>query len=173
MIGIDIKNVIPYVKRKVLENTRIVFSGVVPTHIPLEKSKAYMIAHSLGAKVQREVRVKDKVATHLVAARGGTAKVNEARRFNEKNKLHPIHLVTPDWLWCSAERWEKAEEQIFPLYKSATVTLKPPAHCSSPEIAFAERCPPLDLLDTAAEAESSLPESVMNPRLAFSDEDLK
>ena len=48
MIGIDIKNVIPYVKRKVLENTRIVFSGVVPTHVPLEKSKAYMIAHSLG-----------------------------------------------------------------------------------------------------------------------------
>ena len=48
MIGIDIKNVIPYVKRKVLENTRVVFSGVVPTHVPLEKSKAYMIAHSLG-----------------------------------------------------------------------------------------------------------------------------
>ena len=74
---------------------------------------------SLGAKVQREVRVKDKVATHLVAARGGTAKVNEARRFNEKNKSNPVHLVTPDWLWCCAERWEKAEEAIFPLYKSA------------------------------------------------------
>jgi len=164
MIGIDIKNVIPYVKRKVLENTRIVFSGVVPTHIPLEKSKAYMIAHSLGAKVQREVRVKDKVATHLVAARGGTAKVNEARRFNEKNKSNPIHLVTPDWLWCCAERWEKAEEAIFPLYKSAQVTLKPPAHCSSPEIAFAERCPPV---------QENLPEAVMNPFLALGDETLK
>ena len=77
------------------------------------------ITLSLGAKVQREVRVKDKVATHLVAARGGTAKVNEARRFNEKNKSNPVHLVTPDWLWCCAERWEKAEEAIFPLYKSA------------------------------------------------------
>ena len=46
-----------------------------------------MIAQSLGAKVLKDIRVKDKVATHLVAARGGTAKVNEARRFNEKNKV--------------------------------------------------------------------------------------
>jgi len=160
----DLKSVIPYVKRKVLENTRVVFSGVVPTHVPLEKSKAYMIAQSLGAKVLKDIRVKDKVATHLIAARGGTAKVNEARRLNEKNKSNPpIHLVTPDWLWCCAERWEKAEEAIFPLYKSAPVTLKPPAHCSSPEIAFAERCPPIE----------SLPEAVMNPFLAFSDETLK
>ena len=42
------------------------------------------------------------------------------------------------------------------------MTLKPPAHCSSPEIAFAERCP--DNLKLLPEA--------TNPKLAFSNEDL-
>ena len=76
--------------------------------------------------------------------------------------------MTPDWLWCCAERWEKAEEGIFPLVKSAQITLKPPAHCSSPEIAFAERCP-----QNIPEDSGTLPESINNPFLAFSDEDLK
>ena len=51
----DLKNVIPYVKRKVFQGVAIVFSGVVPTHISLEKSKVYMVAKSLGAKVQYNI----------------------------------------------------------------------------------------------------------------------
>ena len=62
----DLKTVIPYVKKKVLQGCSIVFSGVVPTHITLEKSKAYKIARSLGAKVTKEF---SKETTHLVAAR--------------------------------------------------------------------------------------------------------
>lgn len=154
----DLKTVIPYVKRKILQGVSIVFSGVVPTHISLEKSKAYLVAKTLGAKVHDRI---SKETTHLVAARTGTAKVNDAR------KRQSIHLVTPDWLWCCAERWEKADERLYPLHKSAPVTLKPPAHCSSPEIAFAERCPKVQV-----QHQESLPES-MNPFLAFSDEDLK
>ena len=82
-----------------------------------------------------------------------------------KRKSH-ITLVTPDWLWCCAERWEKVDELVFPLRKSAPVTLKPPAHCSSPEIAFSERCPPIP------DYKESLPEAA-NPKLAFSNEDLE
>ena len=62
----DLKHVIPYVKKKVLQGCSIVFSGVIPTHITLEKSKAYKIARSLGAKVTKEFT---KETTHLVAAR--------------------------------------------------------------------------------------------------------
>lgn len=47
---IDLKTVIPYVKRKVLQGTQLVFSGVVPTHVNLEKSKAFLVAKSLGKK---------------------------------------------------------------------------------------------------------------------------
>ena len=44
----DLKTVLPYVKRKVLQGVNIVFSGVVPTQIPLERSKPYLLAKSLG-----------------------------------------------------------------------------------------------------------------------------
>ena len=58
--------------------------------------------------------------THLVAAKLGTAKVNDAR------KLGHVKLVTPDWLWGCAERWEHIDERLYPLSKAATVTIKPP-----------------------------------------------
>ena len=36
-------------------------------------------------------------------------------------------------------------EQLFTLTKTSSVTRRPPAHCSSPEIAFAQRCADIDL----------------------------
>ena len=99
----DLKQVIPSVKKQALKGTSIVFSGVIPTHIMLERSKPYLVAISLGAQVTDRIT---KCTTHLVAARTGTAKVNEARK-RAKN----VHLVTPDWLWCCAERWERIDER--------------------------------------------------------------
>lgn len=68
----DMKIVLPYVRRKVLENVTIVFSGVIPTNIPVEKSKPYLVAKSLGAIITDRVT---ETTTHIVAARLGTAKV--------------------------------------------------------------------------------------------------
>ena len=76
-------------KRKALRGSSIVFSGVVPTHVRLERSKPFLVARSLGAKVT------DKVGddtTHLVAARLGTAKVNQIR--SSKKLESRIHLVS-------------------------------------------------------------------------------
>ena len=51
------------------------------------------------------------------------------------------------------------------------MTRRPPAHCSSPEIAFAERCSDLDLnLDAALARQPSVAEA--DPFLSFSSEDL-
>ena len=51
------------------------------------------------------------------------------------------------------------------------MTRRPPAHCSSPEIAFAERCSDLDLnLDGALARQPSVAEA--DPFLSFSSEDL-
>ena len=69
----DMKIVLPYVRRKVLEEVYIVFSGVVPTNTPLEKSKPYLVAKSLGAIIMDRV---SENTTHIIAARLGTAKVN-------------------------------------------------------------------------------------------------
>ena len=68
----DMKKVLPYVRRKVLEKEYVVFSGVVPTNVPLEKSKPYLIAKSLGAVIMDRVTEK---TTHVIAARLGTNKV--------------------------------------------------------------------------------------------------
>ena len=65
---------IPYVKRKVLAGVTIVFSGVVPTHVPVERSKPFLLARAMGASVTSAV---DSRTTHLVAARVGTAKVSQ------------------------------------------------------------------------------------------------
>jgi RNA polymerase II subunit A-like phosphatase len=99
----DLKSVIPYVRRKLLAGTSLVFSGLVPTHTPLEKSRAYLVARSMGAQVTQDFTPE---TTHLVALRPGTAKVNAARR-----AARNICIVTPDWLWCCAERWEKVDER--------------------------------------------------------------
>lgn len=68
----DMKEVVPAVRKKVLEGTNLVFSGLVPNNISLEKSRAYQVAVSLGANVTQDLQ---KNTTHLVAVRPGTAKV--------------------------------------------------------------------------------------------------
>lgn len=69
----DMKYGLPSLRRKVLENVRLVFSGLIPTHTKLRQSGSYLVAKSLGAVVEDEVT---KTTTHVVAARLGAAKVS-------------------------------------------------------------------------------------------------
>lgn len=73
----DLKQVIPTVRSQILKGTKLVFSGLVPTQIKLEQSKAHQVARSLGAIVTQDI---EDDTTHLVAVRPGTAKVNAGRR---------------------------------------------------------------------------------------------
>ncbi|XP_028966481.1 RNA polymerase II subunit A C-terminal domain phosphatase [Galendromus occidentalis] len=102
----DLKTVIPYVRQKVLKDVVIVFTGCFPINQRQESAKIYLVAIALGAKVQKEL---SKEVTHLVAARPGTAKVQQARKFRS------IKVVSAQWLWSCAERWEKSPETLFPL----------------------------------------------------------
>lgn len=120
----DLKKIIPEVRSNVLKGKRLVFSGLVPTHMKLEESKAYQVAKSLGATVTQDL---ESTTTHLVAVRPGTAKVNAGRR--KKN----LKIVTPDWLWSCAERWEHVDERLYPLNNKGSKNRHPPPHCSSPE----------------------------------------
>ncbi|XP_065676394.1 RNA polymerase II subunit A C-terminal domain phosphatase isoform X2 [Hydra vulgaris] len=108
----DIRVILPELRRQTLKGCNIVFTGVIPTNCPLEKSKAWKTAVSLGARVTSEVVGKEEDGlrtTHVVAARHGTHKAHKAY------KSPDINLVNPNWLWCSSERWEWAEESIFPV----------------------------------------------------------
>ena len=116
----------------------------------------------------------------MIAAQPGTAKVNEVRRLQQQDKTSSVHVVTPDWLWCCAERWERIDERLFPLLKggAAKVTLNPPPHCSGhrdhlvlasdPNRKF-ERLSSVD--SESSTGSSALPEA-LNPLLAFSTEEL-
>lgn len=157
----DLKKVIPLVRSNVLKGCKLVFSGLVPTHIKLEQSKAYQVARSLGAIVTQDL---EDDSTHLVAVRPGTAKVNAGRR--KKN----LKIVTPDWLWCCAERWEHVDERIFPLNSKGSKNRHPPPHCSSPDHvtsypehstpALRKRTPSGRFMDT------------INPLMSFSSADI-
>lgn len=157
----DLKQVIPNVRGQVLKGCNLVFSGLVPTHIKLINSKAYQVAKSLGANITQDLQ---EDTTHLVAVRPGTAKVNAGRR--RKN----MKIVTPDWLWTCAERWEHVSEIIYPLNRRGSKNRHPPPHCSSPEHvpnypvhdspAIRKRTPSGRFMDT------------INPLMSFSSDDI-
>lgn len=123
----DLKILIPKLKSEILaDNVSIVFSGLVPNNVKIEYSRPYLIATNLGAKVTDAIT---EDTTHLVAATTGTQKVFQA----QKNKK--IHIVTPEWLWTCAERWEHVEEKLFPLTANRSHKMRQvPAHCSPERI---------------------------------------
>lgn len=144
----DLKFLIPQLKSEVLVGVNIVFSGLVPNNVRIEFSRPYLIAKNLGAKVLTEI---NDETTHLVAASTGTQKVFQA----QKNKK--IHIVTPEWLWSCAERWEHVEEKLFPISSDKSFKMRQiPAHCSPERIT------------------EETPEGVKfnNPYLQMSDDDI-
>ena len=46
----------------------------------------------------------------------GTEKVRQALGCKH------LHITSPDWLWCCLERWEKVEEQLYPLKEEYSKT---------------------------------------------------
>lgn len=110
----DVRVIAPELRRQTLTGSNIVFTGVVPTNIPLEKSRPWRTAISLGARVtndileQKNPKDVDLFTTHVVAARHGTQKAHKALRNPDK-----IKLVNPNWLWSASERWEWPEESHF------------------------------------------------------------
>ncbi|XP_022082329.1 RNA polymerase II subunit A C-terminal domain phosphatase-like isoform X2 [Acanthaster planci] len=112
----DLKIILPALKQKVLAGVNLVFSGVFPTNMNPEQSKAWKVASALGARISPGIicGVKGSASpanatTHLVAAKAGTSKVHTAQRAKS------IHIVTPEWLWCCWERWQRVDEHLFKL----------------------------------------------------------
>lgn len=108
----DIRKIVPELKSKVLADVTVIFSGLHPTNFPVEKTREHYHATALGAKVLTQLVLSPDApdrATHLIAARAGTEKVRQAQ------ECRHLHVVNPDWLWSCLERWDKVEEQLFPL----------------------------------------------------------
>uniref|UniRef100_A0A8C4HEF3 RNA polymerase II subunit A C-terminal domain phosphatase n=1 Tax=Dicentrarchus labrax TaxID=13489 RepID=A0A8C4HEF3_DICLA len=115
----DIRKIVPELKSKTLEGTMIVFSGLYPTNYPMERTREYYHAKALGAKIGKTLFLSSQDpsrTTHLIAARAGTEKVRQAQGCKH------LHIVNPDWLWSCLERWERVEEQLYPLKEDYSKT---------------------------------------------------
>ncbi|XP_007951500.1 RNA polymerase II subunit A C-terminal domain phosphatase [Orycteropus afer afer] len=127
----DIRRIVPELKSRVLADVTIIFSGLHPTNFPVEKTREHYHATALGARVLTNLVLSPddpNRTTHLIAARAGTEKVRQAQ------ECRHLHVVNPDWLWSCLERWDKVEEQLFPLRDDSTRTQRE----TSPT-AFADR----------------------------------
>ncbi|KAI8137845.1 hypothetical protein BJV82DRAFT_633442 [Fennellomyces sp. T-0311] len=100
----DVKDLIPEMKRQVLDGVHIVFSGLIPQQQVLSASMYWRLAESFGAVCLPDLTGN---VTHVIAAKAGTDKVNRARRANR------IHIVTVDWLLDSTARWERLDEKRY------------------------------------------------------------
>ncbi|XP_024920796.1 RNA polymerase II subunit A C-terminal domain phosphatase isoform X2 [Cynoglossus semilaevis] len=108
----DIRRIVPELKGKTLQDTMIVFSGLYPTNYPIERTREFYHTKALGAKISKKLVLNSQdpnCTTHLIAARAGTEKVRQAQGCKH------LHVVNPDWLWSCLERWERVEEQLYPL----------------------------------------------------------
>uniref|UniRef100_A0A8D1VLD0 RNA polymerase II subunit A C-terminal domain phosphatase n=1 Tax=Sus scrofa TaxID=9823 RepID=A0A8D1VLD0_PIG len=108
----DIRKIVPELRSRVLADVAIIFSGLHPTNFPIEKTREHYHATALGARILTQLVLDPDDPdrpTHLIAARAGTEKVRQAQECGQ------LHVVNPDWLWSCLERWDKVEEQLFPL----------------------------------------------------------
>ena len=114
----DTRIIVPALRQQTLQGANIVFTGVVPTNVPVKNSTVYRTAVSLGAKVSDSILYRKNTdnsvtfsddTTHVIAARLGTEKAYRASR------ISGIRLVGVDWLWCCSQRWERVDERLFPV----------------------------------------------------------
>ncbi|XP_036410911.1 RNA polymerase II subunit A C-terminal domain phosphatase isoform X2 [Megalops cyprinoides] len=134
----DIRKIVPELKSRSLAGTNIVFSGLYPTNYPMERTRECYHAKALGAKVSKNLVLSPKDpsrTTHLIAARAGTEKVRQAQGCKH------LHVVNPDWLWGCLERWEKVEEQLFPLKEDYVKTQRSNSPATFPDIQGAFQTP--------------------------------
>ena len=115
----DLKKLIPSIRSQTLRKkgpVNIVFTGLIPIKLPLEKSKMCDLAMKLGATVQSELKHLNcaswEKTTHVIASNPSTSKAQEAE------KLTGVHVVSPLWLYSCSQRWEHVEEKLFQLNKS-------------------------------------------------------
>lgn len=99
-----VANILPEIKRNVLKDCTLVFSGVIPLHYRPYEATIWKMATAFGATCLEELTGK---VTHLVAANAGTSKVNTARRYPH------IKIVSPPWLMNSIWNFKRENEAPY------------------------------------------------------------
>ncbi|KAJ5577191.1 NLI interacting factor [Penicillium sp. DV-2018c] len=103
----DVKDIMPQIKRRILGDVVLVFSGVLPLGMDFQNADISLWAKSFGATISSRVNAR---TTHLVAGRNRTAKVREATRYPN------VKIVTTQWLVDSLVQWRLMDEEPYLLY---------------------------------------------------------
>ena len=102
-VPVTVPEILALEKRKILVGTELVFSGVFPLDAAPQTHKMWRLAEQFGARCETQPGPN---TSHVVAKTWGTGKCQWAK---ENGK----HVVSPDWLFCSAFLWSKADERAF------------------------------------------------------------
>lgn len=78
-----------------------------------------------------------------------------------------VKMVTPDWLWVCAERWEHVSEELFPVGCERAGSRHPPPHCASPPHTVTHGTPAPRLRTPSGRFMDTI-----NPLMSFSSEDI-
>lgn len=105
---VDVKLILPAMKRNILMGTHILFSGVFPQGSRPESSEVWMLSTSFGAVCHKTV---DDEITHVVASGWGTDKVLQVAWLVDEGR--DIAVVYPEWLYDSVSRWSRQNEQEY------------------------------------------------------------
>ncbi|CAF3071438.1 unnamed protein product [Rotaria sp. Silwood2] len=103
-----LKQIMPDIRRQVLNSVSLCFSRLIPKDYPMEKHRATIMAKMMGATVTHDLQFDRNGTirtTHVIAGKQ-TVKVNQALQNN-------IKVVTPEWLIDCYEQWEKKPEENY------------------------------------------------------------
>ncbi|GKZ39900.1 carboxy-terminal domain (CTD) phosphatase, partial [Aspergillus brasiliensis] len=100
----DVKDIMPYMKRRILGGVVLVFSGVLPLGTDTQNADISLWAKSFGVVIASKINMK---TTHLVAGRNRTAKVREATRYPK------VKIVTTQWLLDCLTQWKRLAEEPY------------------------------------------------------------
>ncbi|KAF2244620.1 RNA polymerase II subunit A C-terminal domain phosphatase [Trematosphaeria pertusa] len=101
----NVTQLMPRIKRKVLEGCTIVFSGIIPLGMDVENSDFALWVKSFGAEISLNV---NRSTTHVIANPDRkTTKVKKAARYPH------IKIVNAEWMFQCCTRWERVDETPY------------------------------------------------------------
>ncbi|KAJ7597313.1 hypothetical protein C8J56DRAFT_851443 [Mycena floridula] len=100
----DVTRIIPAIRSEVLAGVHILFSSVIPLDTRPESTEIWRMAYMFGATCLTELTSE---VTHVVAAKRGTVKVDQARRRGG------VKIVWLAWFTESIALWHRQEETPY------------------------------------------------------------
>lgn len=104
----DVKKILAEMRREVLRDCVITFTGVIPTGINPQTSSIWNLAARLGARCS--IEFENGYTTHLVASE---ERGKHTKKFMEASMNQTVFVVPASWIEDSAMNFEKKDEFIY------------------------------------------------------------